>query len=168
LLNGFIDNRSAIWSKAGTDTIRQFQFGPYWVGHGRFSPDGRQVAYTSQESGADEVYVRPFSGTVGSIQVSAHGGTEPVWSRDGRRLYYMVGQRMMVATLAPPPDVRVTARDSVFAWQGFSTFDAANYDVAPDGKHFLMLQTDARNVQLVIALGWASSARQRIAGGSPP
>jgi hypothetical protein len=75
---------------------------------------------------------------------------------------------MMVATLAPPPDVRVTARDSLFAWQGFSTFDAANFDVAPDGKHFLMLQTDARNVQLVIALGWTSSARQRIARASSP
>jgi eukaryotic-like serine/threonine-protein kinase len=111
--------------------------------------------------------VRQFSGAGAPIQVSAHGGSEPVWSRDGRRLYYIVAQRMMAATLAPLPDVRVTSRDSLFVWEGFrGSFDGATYDVAADGKHFLTLQANPRSVQLVIALGWASSARQRI-GGTP-
>jgi Tol biopolymer transport system component len=165
LLNGFVDNRPAIWFKAGADTIKPFEFGVHWFGHGRFSPDGAQVAYTSDETGTNEVYVRPFLGSSAPIQISARGGVEPVWSRDGHRLYYMAGQRMMAAKLAPSPELRVIARDSLFTWNGFtSSFDGATYDVAPDGKHFLMLQTNVQSVQLVIALGWASAARQRIAG----
>jgi hypothetical protein len=65
---------------------------------------------------------------------------------------------MMVATLSPPPNVRVLARDSLFATQPSETLSGATYDVAADGRTFLTLRADDRNVQLVIALGWAAQA----------
>ena len=164
LINRFFNNLSSVWSKSGKDKMVLFASGSYWIGQARFSPDGHQVAYSSYESGVSEVYVRPFAGTGVPMQVSAGGGWEPVWSRDGRRLFYVAGRRMMVATMAPPPGMRVLSRDSLFTGDGFGNFDGATYDVAPDGKHFLMVQTDARNVQLVIALGWASTLRARMAG----
>ena len=64
---------------------------------------------------------------------------------------------MMVATLSPPPNVRVLARDSLFATQTVGTLSGATYDVAADGR-ILTLRADDRNVQLVIALGWAAQA----------
>lgn len=68
---------------------------------------------------------------------------------------------MMAATLTPPPNVRVLSRDSLFLGEGFRDFSGASYDVAPDGRNFLMLRTDVQHVQLVIALGWASAVSAR-------
>ncbi len=65
------------------------------------SPDGRRLAYASNASGRHEVYVRPFPGPGAAVQVSEAGGTEPAWSRDGRRLFYRGGRRLHAATLAP-------------------------------------------------------------------
>jgi len=65
---------------------------------------------------------------------------------------------MMVATLSPPPNVRVISRDSLFAAQPVRTLSGATYDVAGHGPTFLTLRTDDRNVQLVIALDWAAQA----------
>ena len=164
LINRFFNNSSSVWSKSGKDKMVLFASGSYGIGQARFSPDGHQVAYSSNESGVSEVYLRPFVGPGAPAQVSAGGGGEPVWSRDGRRLYYVAGRRMMVATIAPPPGMRVLSRDSLFTGDGFGASDGATYDVAPDGKHFLMVQTDVRNVQLVIALSWASTLRARMVG----
>ena len=164
LLNGFAENVPSIWSKSGKNAMVKFATGPYWIGQGRFSPDGQDVAYASAESGINEVYIRPFAGKGAPVQVSVGGGGEPVWSGDGRRLFYVTGRRLMVASLAPAPGMRVVSRDSLFTGEGFGDFSGATYDVAPDGKRFLMLQADARAVQLVIALGWTSVLKAHIKG----
>jgi len=164
LLNGFRDNVSSIWFQAGKAAMAPFVHNPTWAGQARFSPDGRLVAYSSYESGINEVYVKPFAGRDAALQVSVGGGGEPVWSRDGRRLFYAAGRRLMVATLSTSPTPRVVSRDALFVWDGFGDFSGATFDVAPGGKQFLMLQADARSVQLVIALHWASTLRARMAG----
>jgi dipeptidyl aminopeptidase/acylaminoacyl peptidase len=164
LLNGFRDNVSSIWFQAGKAAMAPFVHNPTWAGQARFSPDGKLVAYSSSESGINEVYVRPFAGRDAALQVSVGGGGEPVWSRNGRRLFYAAGRRLMVATLSTSPTTRVVSRDSLFVWDGFGDFSGATFDVAPGGKQFLMLQADARSVQLVIALHWASTLRARMAG----
>src|SRR5262249_15477715 len=64
-----------------------------------FSPNGRWIAYTSNESGGPEVYVRAFPGPAGKWQVSTGGGTNPIWSPDGRELFYRAGSRLMAAPL---------------------------------------------------------------------
>ena len=76
---------------------------PFAERHPRLSPDGRWLAYTSDEAGRQEVFVQPFPGPGGRLQVSIDGGTEPVWSRDGRELFYINGDKMMVVDITTAP-----------------------------------------------------------------
>jgi eukaryotic-like serine/threonine-protein kinase len=69
----------------------------------RFSPDGHWIAYRSNESGRNEVYVRPYPGPSGKWQISTEGGTEPVWNPKGRELFYRNGNKMMVVDVATQP-----------------------------------------------------------------
>ena len=66
----------------------------------RLSPDGRWVAFTTDESGRGEVVVQPFPGPGGRVQVSANGGSEPVWARDGKRLFYRGDGHLIAARIA--------------------------------------------------------------------
>src|SRR5262249_44958019 len=68
-----------------------------------FSPDGRWLAYQSDESGRWEIYVRPFPSPGGKVQISTEGGAEPVWARNGRELFYRNGRKMMVTALETKP-----------------------------------------------------------------
>jgi eukaryotic-like serine/threonine-protein kinase len=165
LMTTFVDNIARVVSaKVGEGSERaDFAAGAAWAGLARFSPDGRQVAYTSQQTGQDEVYVGPFPGSGGRVQVSVNGGTEPMWSRDGRRLYYLAGRHMMVATLTPPPNAHVVSRDSLFLTEGeVSDYSPAQYDAAVDGKSLLMRRTDQQHVRLVVALRWGSMLREKL------
>ncbi len=80
-----------------------FEQTPSNEGGAKFSPDGRWLAYESDESGQREVYVRPFPGPGGKWPVSTEGGTEPVWTRNGRELLYRNGDKMMVAVVETQP-----------------------------------------------------------------
>jgi Periplasmic component of the Tol biopolymer transport system len=81
----------------------------------RLSPDGHWVAFATDESGRQEVVVQPYPGPGGRVQVSANGGAEPVWSRDGKRLFYRGDGHLMAATLAPGQAFTIAKRDTLFA-----------------------------------------------------
>jgi serine/threonine-protein kinase len=110
--------------------------------HARFSPDGRWIAYTSNESGRYEVYVRPFPGPGQKQLVSVDGGMEPRWRGDGRELYYRAGDAVMVAEVTgsrvAPPRLLFRGRytESEPQWP--------TWDVMPDGRGFLMIQDFAQ------------------------
>ncbi len=127
----------------------------------RVSPDGRWLAWVSNETGREEVYVRPLMGG-GRIPVSVGGGGEPLWAPDGRHLYYRAGQRVMAATIATTPALAVTARDTLV--QGSYMRDPwhANYDVFPDGQGFLLLRPVESNRQVVLVFGWTGELRARL------
>jgi serine/threonine-protein kinase len=147
LLNAFVDNVSKVFtSPVGAQSAPAVLIAGSPGSEPRASrPNGRQVAHVSAETGQDEIYVRPYPGPGGRGAGVVDGSSEPIWSRDGRRLFYATGRRMMVATLTPPPNVRVVARDSLFlAGDSFGDFSAATYDAGVDGKNLLMLRTDAR------------------------
>jgi len=132
----------------------------------RLSPDGRRVAFSTDVSGRNEVVVQPFPGPGGRVQVSVNGGTEPVWSRDGRRLFYRGDGMLMAATVRPGPAFVIAARDTVFRDSYvFAGNPHANYDVMPDGEHFVFLQGNDDGEMIVVS-NWESVMRARMGAGS--
>ena len=118
------------------------------------SPDGRLVLYASNESGADQVYVRRIDGE-GRTQVSGSGGSEPRWAPGGREALYWIGDTLFAvpisaATLAAGPRRLVFA--GAYAREPFHS----NYDVAPDGKAFIMIRSTSPTapVNLTVLLNW--------------
>jgi len=129
------------------------------------SPDGRWLAHVSDETGASEVYVRPFPGPGARYLISASGGTEPHWAPDGRHLFYRRGRQMIMARVTTGPTISVTGRDVLFEGNYLAGTSHQNYDVTPDGKGFLMLQPDAE-VEVVVVLNWLTELRARVRAAS--
>ena len=120
-----------------------------------FSPNGRFIAYVSDESGQNEIYVRPYpSRSGGQRKVSSEGGTEPVWARNGTEIYYRNGNRMMAAEVATEP-FEVIDRIELFVDRFLKgSIDTPSYDVAPDGR-FLMFEEDPDDsVSVIVVQNW--------------
>jgi serine/threonine-protein kinase len=133
------------------------------------SPDGRWLAYQSDESGRFEVYVRPYPDVhAGRWQLSAAGGTSPRWSHDGRELFYYDGHALVVATLAISDRVAARAHRRLFAYSPFSGRLGPDFDVTPDGPRVLMIRsnddTPATRLQLVLVQNWITEMREKLAG----
>jgi serine/threonine-protein kinase len=108
--------------------------------HPAVSPDGRWIAYSSDESGRAEVYVRPFPGPDGKWQISNVGGQLPVWSRKGRELFFQnLDHRIMVTDYVANGGAFEAGKARL--WSDFELHypSALNYDLAPDGKRFVVL-----------------------------
>jgi serine/threonine-protein kinase len=107
----------------------------------RVSGDGRWLAYTSNETGRNEVFVRPFPDVdAGKVQVSASGGFSPLWARDGRELFYVDGANNLIAVrFDASTTFRVTAQETLFPIpNGYARAGNNTIDVTPDGERFLM------------------------------
>jgi Tol biopolymer transport system component len=108
-----------------------------------FSPEGRWLAYESNESGGYEVYVRPFPGPGGKWQISTGGGLLPKWSRDGKELYYRTtDSKIMVVTYTASGESFRADKPQLwspgqFTDRGLFTY---NFDLHPDGKRFAVLK----------------------------
>jgi len=114
------------------------------------SPDGRWLAYQSDEADRMEVYVRPYPGPGGRVSVSLLGGTEPAWSRDGRELYYRSGDSLIAASVAVSPAFAVTGRRVLFAAPFLRATNSREYDPAPDGQHFVMIRGGTAQSTLIV------------------
>jgi dipeptidyl aminopeptidase/acylaminoacyl peptidase len=139
------------------------------------SPDGRWIAYASDESGQNEVYVQPFPGLGSRHQVSTEGGTSPAWSHDGRELFYLRtgtlgGQAsstkmMVVSTTLGPPFVAGPPRQ-LFEGRYGATAVIRPYDVTRDGQRFLMVkQRDRAPIvasQMILVQNWFEELKQRV------
>ncbi len=132
----------------------------------RFSPDGRSLAYVSDVSGQDEVYVRPYPGSGAPLQISNDGGREPVWRRDGQMLYYRNGDAMMAADVRTTPRLTASNPRQLFEKQfAFATFNHPNYDVSPDGRFLMVLPDDTpTSTQVHLVLNWFEELERRMAG----
>ena len=134
---------------------------------GRFSPDGKWVAYTSYQSGAPQVYLRPFPTGDARYQVSASGGEQPVWARDGRSLYYTgpLGGLLIRARLSLSPAFTVTSRDTLVrgGYNQPPRNGHAVYDVMPDGEHLLFVRQVASSSAPIVAVGWFDEMRAKLA-----
>jgi serine/threonine-protein kinase len=126
-----------------------------------WSPDGRWVAYSSDESGRWEVYVEPYRSPGPKIMVSTAGGFQPVWSQDGRELYYRYEDKVMMATVETEPEFKVTRTEKLFDGRYLCRVDHTDYDVAPNGR-FLMIQEPEQSSPLGIniTLNWFEELKQ--------
>jgi serine/threonine-protein kinase len=163
--------RRDIWVLPLKDRTPQvFLQTPFTEGAPTFSPDGRWLAYVSDESGRPEIYVQPYPGPGGKWQISTGGGTEPAWSRNGREIFYRNGSRMMAVTVAAQP--AFSAGKPTVLFEGdyeVSEFPQTGvaYDVSADGGRFLMVKpvgdrTPTAPVQLNIVLNWFEELRRRV------
>ena len=115
------------------------------------SPDGHWFAYASNESGRNEVYVRPYPGSGGRWQVSLDGGTEPLWSPAGGEIFYRNGDRMMAASVRTTGGFEVGDRKQLFTGEyAVSPFRARDYDVSRDGQTFFLLQPIVGAAQAIV------------------
>jgi serine/threonine-protein kinase len=109
----------------------------------RLSRDGRLLAYASNETGRFEVYITSLDEPSSRVQVSSGGGTQPVWSPDGRHLFYRSPDRMMRATLRPGRNLTVERVETLFA-DVYERHDVTNYDVLPSGEELVMIRARSR------------------------
>jgi serine/threonine-protein kinase len=113
------------------------------------SPDGKWLAYQSDETGRMEVYVRPYPGPGARVSVSLRGGTEAVWAHSGRELFFRSGDSLMVAAVALSPSFAVTGRRLLFTGSFASGDTYREYDVAPGDQQFIMLSGRAGGSTLI-------------------
>jgi Tol biopolymer transport system component len=132
------------------------------------SPDGRWLAYGSNLSGRDEIYVSPFPDVDGGRwPVSTAGGIEPTWSNSGRELFFRDAAGMLVSVrIDPAPPFRIVSRQPLFSAAHYRS-DSRNrgFAVSPDDQSFLFVDTQAGPVnELVIVLNWLDELRRIMSG----
>ena len=169
-LLAFMEIRPDTWADVwlldvrGRPAARPLVQGPSWEGAPSLSPDGRWVAYDSDESGRFQVYVRPISGAPGKWQVSTEGGARPRWSRDGRRIMYRTPAGIMAVEVtsgatftAGKPETLVDDRPALGG-------AAANYDITPDGGRVLFIRPakDQPGFPLVVVQNWFAEVRAKL------
>ena len=131
------------------------------------SPDGRWLAYTSDESGRFEVFVQSFPELRGKKQVSSGGGREPVWKRDGTELFYREGDKMMSVATTLAPDLFLGRPELLFesSYSNSPFGSATNYDIAEDGR-FLMVQSEddeaEEPMRINVVLNWFEELKARV------
>jgi serine/threonine-protein kinase len=130
----------------------------------RLSPDGRWLAYQSNESGTFEIYVRPFPESGGRVQVSAGGGTEPVWARSGHVLYYRHGNDVVGVGVTLGAALGIGERKVAISGEFVPNASHPNYDVSPDGSEFLMLRRAGNDVLTIVVHNWARELAAKTAG----
>jgi Tol biopolymer transport system component len=136
----------------------------------RLSPDGRWMAYQSNESGRNEVYVQPFPGPGGKWQISTDGGDEPVWNPRGGELFFRSGDKMMAVEISTLGGF--SAGTPRFLFEGLykrnPTPTGADYDVALDGQHFLMIKSVEQATaatEINIVLNWFEELKRKVPTG---
>ena len=130
----------------------------------KFSPDGRWIAYVSDESGQYEVYVRPYPPGPGKWQVSTHGGEHVIWSRDGKELFYRNGNKWMAVAVHLEPEFKPETQRLLFEGP-YAMVGGQSYDVTPDGQRFLLLepikQGAAPVTHLNVVLNWFEEVKRK-------
>jgi serine/threonine-protein kinase len=150
--------------------VQPFLRTPFNEADPRFSPDGRWIAYMSDESGRSEIYVQPYPGPGGKWQISTDGGTEPVWNRNGRELFYRNENKMMAVEITTQPNFALGNPRVVFEGPYvLATVPISNYDISPDGRRFLMVkpteQALAAPTQINVVLNWFEELKQKVPNG---
>ena len=132
------------------------------IRNARFSPNGRWIAFSSNDSGKAEIYAVPFPLTSGKWQVSSGGGEEPVWAHDGKELFFVAPDGKLMSSAVTATDhfeaATPVALFQTHRRQTISSQDVFSYDVSKDGKQFLLPDKGEKTeaAPLSVYLNWAS------------
>ncbi len=166
-------SRDIVQAQRGRDTAVPLVASPTYQEIGpALSPDGKWLAYASNESGRYEVYVRPYPDVnAGRWQLSQAGGLAPLWSRNGRELFYLDGAGMLVsAAVLPDATFKLGTQTPLFNTNGYASNELSLfYDASPDAQRFLLLRLPVSaatggKVELVQITNWAAEVRAKLAG----
>ena len=135
-----------------------------------FSPDGHWMAYASDESGRYEVWVRPFPGPGGRWQISKEGGVQPVWSKDGKQLFYRQAEEVWVSDVRTEGGFSVGKPRLLFEKGGFfGGSPVRGWDLWPDGQQFLMVKLEERKptpvTEMILVQNWFEELKRIVPTG---
>ncbi len=136
----------------------------------KISPDGRWIAYASDETGREEVYVQSLEGSGGKYQISTDGGFGALWARNGRELFYRKDNKAMAVTVTTNPGFAASTPRTLFE----GTYDIhprreGVWDITPDGQRFLMVRPTAHESsqdQFRVVLNFSTEIKRRTSGGA--
>ncbi len=153
-----------------TDLADESTFAPLLVGDDdevspAVSHDGRWIAYVSNQSGRDEVYVTAYPKPEGVVQISVAGGANPAWSVDGGEIYYFQGREFIAVNVSTESQLRVVGRKKLFEGDFRQYRWHRQYDIHPDGKHFVMIE-DPPGGHLEVILNWATELERTFDRGN--
>jgi eukaryotic-like serine/threonine-protein kinase len=151
-------------SLVGDPVPRALVTGLAFEGGPQFSPDGRSMAYVSNDSGRFQVYLRRYPGPDSRWPVSTDGGTSPLWSPTGTELFYRNGNKMMAVSVSTTPDVTLATPRLLFEQRyGYgSTAALTNYDVSADGQRFLMVKSESGVAYLNVVQHWVEELKRLV------
>ena len=162
-----LENNYDIWflPMEGERTPRPFLRTDSWEGEAVFSPDGRWLAYTSEETGDDEVYVQPYPGPGGKWRISTEGGEVSLWAANGRELYYRrlrsTPPQLLAVTIDTEPVFSAsTPRLLIEGSHGSAGGPFHGYDVAPSGEYFVFQTLESGKRQLNVVLNWSEDLKR--------
>ena len=152
----------------GDGAVESLVSTPFGENNAALSPDGAWMAFESDESGAVEVFVRPFPDTdTGRWQVSTAGGLSPGWAPDGSELFYLQGTQLMAVPVQTDDGFTYGAAKMLFEAPYYFAAPGRNYDVAPDGR-FLMDQAEEGadggepSPEITVVLNWIEELKARV------
>jgi serine/threonine-protein kinase len=155
---------SDIWTLSIEDRKKQpVVVSPFNDGTPAISPSGQLLAYTSDESGRAEVYVQLFPGGGGRQQISREGGTEPLWARNGKELFFRQGARLMAVAIGAGTSFGSPHLLFDAPWMT-NTSSRTNYDVSLDGQRFVAVRTiEPGSVPRIhVVLNWADELKRQV------
>src|SRR5262245_12836809 len=167
------DLSSRVWMLSPAAGQKPTPLMPTYATNAKFSPDGRWVAYTSNSSGRQEVYVKPFPLTAAMYQISYGGGHVPIWSPDGKQLFYATdevgGGSQIISVDVQTQQSFIVGKTTPLPVKGIVSNGARDgFDITPDGKHFVVLLPRSPDTgkappeQINITLNWLEELKQHV------
>ena len=174
-INGATNTRDVVMLAMNGDNRKPVPFvaTPFEERGAIFSPDGRWIVYVSNKTGQNDIFARPYPGPGTEVTISVGGGEEPVWAPSGKELFYRHGGALQVVRIdATASSLAVGAPMRLFddpfrLDTGGANGGMANYDIAPDGKRFVMVEEPkttnaASTTRLNVALNWSDELKRRV------
>ncbi len=154
-----------VFQPNGDSEPRKFLATQFDECHAMFSPDGQWIAFTSNQSGQAEVYVKPYATESQMVQISTDGGTEPTWVAGGTELIYRNENKWMVASVRTQPTFNAETPTLLFEQSYLGNDNASNYDVSPDGQRFVMVKEgdqESEPPQIHVVLNWFEELKRLV------